>query len=116
MKNPDIPLVTSEYEEEGNPNIESEYRYMLTWSPYDNIKKANYPAILATAGWFDTNVPFYHAAKWVAKIRDHNTGYSPILLVCNTAAGHFGTTDRFERLKETALKYAFLIDAVGMNK
>ncbi len=109
MKDPSIPGVTAEYEEEGNPNIESEYRYMLTWSPYDNIKKADYPAILATSGWFDTNVPFYHAAKWIGKIRDYNTGISPVLLICNTEAGHAGSTDRFERLKMTALQYAFLI-------
>ena len=112
MKNPEVPGVAAEYEEEGDPNIEKEYRYMLTWSPYDNIKKAKYPAILATCGWFDTNVPFYHAAKWVAKLRDHNTGVSPVLLICNTEAGHGGTTDRFERLKMAALKYAFLINQV----
>ena len=112
MKDPSIPLVTSEYEEEGDPNIESEYNYMLTWSPYDNIKKANYPAILATCGWFDTNVPFYHAAKWVAKVRDNNEANSPTLLICNTAAGHFGTTDRIEQLKIAATKYAFLIEQV----
>ena len=112
MKDPSIPLVTSEYEEEGDPNIESEYNYMLTWSPYDNIKKVNYPAILATCGWFDTNVPFYHAAKWVAKVRDNNEANSPTLLICNTAAGHFGTTDRIEQLKIAATKYAFLIEQV----
>lgn len=112
MKNPDIPLVTSEYEEEGNPGIEAEYNYMLTWSPYDNIKKASYPSILATSGWYDNNVPFYHAAKWVAKIREYNTGQSPVLLICNTESGHAGSSDRFERLRMTALKYSFLIDQV----
>ncbi|MGE5521431.1 MAG: S9 family peptidase [Candidatus Dadabacteria bacterium] len=116
MKNPDIPTVTAEYEEEGNPNIQSEYNYMLTWSPYDNIKKAEYPYILAIGGWNDTNVPFYHAAKWVAKIREHNTGKSPVLLMVNLDAGHGGTSDRFGRMKTTALQYAFLLDAVGAAK
>jgi oligopeptidase B len=116
MKNADIPLVTAEYEEEGDPNIEEEYNYMLTWSPYDNVKKAAYPAILATAGWHDTNVPFYHAAKWAAKIREHNVSNSPVLLMTNLDAGHGWSSDRFGRMKITALKYAFLMNAVGIKE
>jgi len=112
MTNPDLPLTTLEYEEWGDPNVKEYYDYMLSWSPYDNVKEANYPAILATGGVNDTQVPYFSPAKWVQKIRENNTGDEPVLFKCNMGAGHAGASGRFERQKETALVYAFMVDQV----
>jgi oligopeptidase B len=113
MYNDKLPLTTLEYDEWGNPNNKEYYDYMLSWSPYDNIKKVNYPAILATGGLNDTQVPYYNPAKWVQRVRDNNTGTNPILFKCNMDAGHGGQSGRFDRFKLTALKYAFVLDLVG---
>ncbi|MCC6395924.1 MAG: S9 family peptidase [Bacteroidetes bacterium] len=113
MQNPDLPLTTLEYDEWGNPGIEEHYRYMLTWSPYDNVRDARYPAIFATAGLNDTQVPYFSPAKWVAKVREHNTGENPVLLKVNMGAGHSGESGRFERQRLTAMKYAFMLDVLG---
>jgi len=110
--NPDLPLSTLEYDEWGNPNDKEYFDYMLSWSPYDNVKQAAYPAILATGGVNDTQVPYFSPAKWVQKIRDNNTGDNPVLFKCNMGAGHAGASGRFERQKETAMMYAFMIDQV----
>jgi oligopeptidase B len=112
MFNENLPLVTLEYSEWGNPNNKIEYDYMLSWSPYDKIKKQNYPAILATGSYFDTQVPYYHPAKWVLKLRDHNTGLYPILFACDMGAGHYGSFGRYEKYKSTSLKYAFLLNCL----
>jgi len=116
MLNPDIPLTTLEYDEWGNPGIEKQYRYMLSWSPYDNVRDARYPAILATGGLNDTQVPYFSPAKWVAKVRDHNTGPNAVLFRVNMGAGHGGESGRFERQRLTALKYAFILDCAGIKK
>lgn len=115
MMNPDLPLTTLEYDEWGDPNDQTYYDYMLSWSPYDNVKDADYPAILATGGLNDTQVPYFSPAKWVQKVREHNTGSDPVLLKINMGAGHAGESGRFQRQKETALVYAFMIDQVGME-
>ena len=109
---PNLPLVSLEYDEWGNPSDKVFYDYMITWSPYDNVKKANYPAILATGGLNDTQVPYFSPAKWVQKVRENNTGNNPVLFKCNMGAGHGGESGRFERQKLTALKYAFMLDLV----
>lgn len=116
MENPDLPLTTLEYDEWGNPAIKEQYEYLLSWSPYDNVKDARYPAILATGGLNDTQVPYFSPAKWVAKIREHNTGPNPVLFKVNMGAGHSGESGRFERQKLTALKYAFMLDLVGIHE
>lgn len=113
MFNDKLPLTTLEYDEWGNPNNFEFYNYMLSWSPYDNIKKANYPAILATGGLHDTQVPYFSPAKWVLRVRNNNTGKNPIYFKCNMDAGHGGQSGRFERFKLTALKYAFMMDCLG---
>ena len=113
MENPDLPLTTLEYDEWGNPAIKEQYEYLLTWSPYDNVKDASYPAIFATGGLNDTQVPYFSPAKWVAKVREHNTGKNPVLFRVNMGAGHSGESGRFERQKLTAMKYAFMVDLVG---
>lgn len=115
MLNTDLPLTTLEFDEWGNPAVMKEYDYMMTWLPYDNVKDATYPAILATGGLNDTNVPYFSPAKWVAKVRDHNTGKNPVLFKVNMGAGHGGESGRFERQKLAALRYAFMLDLVGIQ-
>ncbi len=113
MFNPDLPLTTLEYGEWGNPHIRDQYEYMLSWSPYDNVRPAVYPAILATGGLNDTQVPYYSPAKWVAKVREFNRGTEPVLFKCNMGAGHGGESGRFERQRLTALKYAFIVSVLN---
>jgi oligopeptidase B len=113
---PTIPLVTLEYEEWGDPNKKEFYDYMLTWSPLDNVKPANYPAILATGGLNDTQVPYYSPAKWVAKVRENNLGTNPVLFKINMGAGHGGESGRYARQKLTALKYSFMLDQLGWKE
>jgi oligopeptidase B len=110
MFNADLPLTTLEYDEWGDPRKKEYFDYMLSWSPYDNVKPVTYPAILATGGLNDTQVPYFSPAKWVQKVRDNNQGSNPVLFKCNMGAGHGGESGRFERQKLTALKYAFMID------
>ena len=116
MFNPNLPLTTLEYDEWGDPRNKVNFDYMLSWSPYDNVKKANYPAILATGGLNDTQVPYFSPAKWVQRVRENNTGSNPVLFKCNMGAGHGGESGRFERQKLTALKYAFMIDIIESKK
>ncbi len=111
--NTDLPLTTLEWDEWGDPHDKEQYEYLLSWSPYDNVRKARYPAIFATGGLNDTQVPFFSPAKWVAKVRENNAGANPVLFKCNMGAGHSGESGRFERLKLTALKYAFMLDLLG---
>lgn len=104
-----IPLTTNEYEEWGNPNEKKYYKYIKSYSPYDNIKKQNYPNILVTTGFHDSQVQYWEPAKWVAKLREHNASKNLILFKTDLESGHSGTTGRFESLKEDALDYAFLL-------
>jgi oligopeptidase B len=115
-ENPDLPLTTLEYDEWGDPGIKEVFEYLLTWSPYDNVNDARYPAIFATAGLHDTQVPYFSPAKWVAKVREHNRGSNPVLLKVNMGAGHSGESGRFERFKLTAMKYAFIADLAGIKE
>ncbi|MEJ7823133.1 MAG: prolyl oligopeptidase family serine peptidase, partial [Chitinophagaceae bacterium] len=108
--------VTLEYEQWGDPNKKEHYDYLLTWSPLDNIKPAKYPAIFATGGLNDTQVPYYSPAKWVAKVRENNLGTNPVLFKVEMGAGHGGQSGRFERQKLTALKYAFMLDQLGIKE
>jgi oligopeptidase B len=116
MFDPNIPLVTLEYDEWGNPNDKEFYQYMLSWSPLDNVKPAQYPSILATGGLHDTQVPYFSPAKWVAKVREFNLGKNPVLLKTNMEAGHGGASGRFERQKLTALKFAFALHEMGWDE
>ncbi len=116
MENTELPLTTLEYDEWGNPTIQEQYEYMLSWSPYDNVREGRYPAILATGGLNDTQVPYFSPAKWVAKVREHNSGPNPVIFKVNMGAGHAGESGRFERLKLTALKYAFMLDLIGIKE
>ncbi|MEO8765594.1 MAG: S9 family peptidase [Ginsengibacter sp.] len=113
MYNADLPLTSVEYDQWGDPNKKEFYDYMLSWSPLDNVKPAKYPAIFATGGLNDTQVPFFSPAKWVAKVRENNLGTNPVLFKVNMGAGHGGESGRYESQKLTALKYAFIIDQLG---
>ena len=109
MMDPTIPLTTNEYDEWGNPADKAAYDYMLAYSPYDNIKRQAYPAIYCHTGLWDSQVQYFEPAKWIAKLRAHHTGTSPILLEVDMTSGHGGAAGRFDRLKQTARAYAFLL-------
>ena len=116
MLDSSIPLTTSEYDEWGNPNTKEYYDYMLSYSPYDNVERKAYPAMLVTTGLHDSQVQYWEPAKWVAKLRAMKKDKNRLLLVTNMEAGHGGASGRFRRLKETALQYAFMLDLVGIMK
>jgi oligopeptidase B len=109
MLDDSIPLTTGEYDEWGNPNNETYYRYIKSYSPYDNVKPLAYPNTLVTTGLHDSQVQYWEPAKWVAKLRDVQQGDNLILLHTNMDAGHGGASGRFEALKEVAMEYAFLL-------
>ena len=109
MLDEDIPLTTFEYDEWGNPNNKDSYDYMLSYSPYDQVEKKDYPAIFITTGYHDSQVQYFEPAKWIARLRDRRTNNEPLLMYCNMDAGHGGASGRFEAYKETAMEYAFFI-------
>jgi oligopeptidase B len=110
MLDDSIPLTTGEYDEWGNPNEKEFYDYMKLYSPYDNVKKQNYPNMLVTTGLHDSQVQYFEPAKWVAKLRAHKTDKNILLLYTNMEAGHGGASGRFDALKEIARDYSFIID------
>lgn len=105
-----IPLTTGEYDEWGNPNEKEYYFYMKSYSPYDNIKAQDYPAMLITTGLHDSQVQYWEPAKWTALLREKRTNNLPLLMHCEMTTGHGGASGRFTALKEVAMKYAFVID------
>ena len=111
---PNLPLVTVEYEEWGDPNRRDDYEYLRSYSPYDNVKAQAYPAMLVTGAFNDTQVEYWNPAKWVAKLRAMKTDPNPLLLVTNMASGHSGASGRLERYRLTALKYAFMLQLRGI--
>ena len=116
MLDDSIPLTTSEYDEWGNPNNEEYYQYIKSYSPYDNVKKQAYPNMLVTTGLHDSQVQYWEPAKWVARLRLHKEDNTVLFLDTNMTAGHGGASGRFEGLKETAKKYAFLLALENTNK
>ena len=108
MLDESIPLTSGEYDEWGNPNDKEYYDYMLSYSPYDNLREVEYPNTLITTGLHDSQVQYWEPAKWIAKLRDYHKGDNFIILKTNMDAGHGGASGRFEPLKEIALEYAFL--------
>ncbi len=111
-----LPLTTGEYEEWGNPNEEEYYNYMLSYSPYDNIKAQNYPNMLVTGGLNDSQVLFHEPTKYVAKLRATKTDNNILLLHMNMESGHGGATGRYDGIKDTAFEFAFILNRVGMDK
>ncbi len=117
MSDPTIPLTTNEYDEWGNPTESEEYyRYMLSYSPYDQVEAKDYTNILVTTGLFDSQVQYWEPAKWVAKLREMKTDDHQLLLHTNMDAGHGGSSGRFKSLEETALQYAFIFNLEGISK
>jgi oligopeptidase B len=109
-----LPLTVPEYEEWGNPNDSAYFSYMLSYSPYDNLKAARYPAMLMKTSLHDSQVMYWEPAKYVAKLRTLKTDSNPLLLVTNMQAGHGGSSGRYDYLKEIALDYAFLLRELGL--
>ncbi len=115
MLDASIPLTAQEWEQWGNPNKPDEYRYMLSYSPYDNVEAKAYPRMLVTSGLNDSRVGYFEPTKWVARLRAMRTDHNPLLLRMNMGAGHGGSSGRYERLKEAAFRYAFIIDQLGQG-
>lgn len=111
-----IPLTTSEWDEWGDPRKKEYYDYMLSYSPYDQVKAMDYPNILVTTGFWDSQVQYWEPAKWVAKLRDMKTDNNLLLMDCNMDVGHGGASGRFERYRITALEYAFVLDLAATKK
>jgi oligopeptidase B len=107
-----LPLTVNEYEEWGNPNDPEYYEYIKSYSPYDNVHPADYPALLATAGLNDPRVPYWEPAKWVAKLRTVAQCERPIILRTQMGAGHSGPSGRYESWREEAMVMAFVIDQI----
>ncbi len=114
MLDASLPLTVPEYEEWGDPNQEEYFRTMLSYSPYDNLRAAEYPAMLVKTSLHDSQVMYWEPAKYVAKLRTLNRGSHPLLLVTNMQAGHGGASGRYDYLKEIALDYAFLLRELGI--
>jgi len=105
-----IPLTTFEFDEWGNPKEKEYYDYMKSYSPYDNVEAKDYPNMLVTTGYWDSQVQYWEPAKWVAKLRANKTDDHLLLMDCDMDVGHGGASGRFERYKRTALMYAFMLD------
>ena len=107
MNDPSIPLTSNEYDEWGNSEDEDDYYTMLAYSPYDQIRKVNYPNMLVTTGLHDSQVQYFEPAKWVAKLRAFKTDNNILLLDTDMSVGHGGSSGRFRRHETRALEYAF---------
>jgi oligopeptidase B len=116
MLDDSIPLTTNEYDEWGNPADKAYYDYMLSYSPYDNVQKKAYPAMLVTTGLWDSQVQYYEPAKWVARLRRLKTDDHVLLFRVNMEAGHGGKSGRFQRYRETAEVDAFVLDQAGIRQ
>lgn len=110
MLDDSIPLTTGEYDEWGNPNNKKYYDYMLSYSPYDNVKAQDYPNMYVSTGLHDSQVQYWEPAKWVAKLREIKTNNNLLFLDTNMDAGHGGASGRFEALKDLAKEFSFLLD------
>jgi len=111
-----IPLTTFEWDEWGDPRKQEYYDYMLSYSPYDQVKAQAYPNMLVTTGYWDSQVQYWEPAKWVAKLREMKTDDNILIMDVNMTAGHGGASGRFERLKTTALEYVFMLDLEGVKE
>ena len=116
MLDEDIPLTTNEWDEWGDPHEKLYYDYMLSYSPYDNVRKTAYPNLLVTTGLHDSQVQYWEPAKWVAKLREYKTDENMLVLKTNMSAGHSGKTGRYRRMEDTALSYAFFLGLEGIRE
>src|SRR3990172_452785 len=109
-----LPLTAQEWEQWGNPRNPEHYAYMKSYSPYDNVEAKAYPPMLVTTSLNDSQVMYFEPAKWVAKLRATKTDHNPLYLRTNMAGGHGGSSGRYDRLREAAFRYAFMLDMVGL--
>jgi len=116
MLDESIPLTTNEFDEWGNPKKKEYYDYMLAYSPYDNVARQDYPAMLVTTGLWDSQVQYYEPAKWVARLRARKTDTNPLLYRTTMQAGHSGKSGRFQRYREIAEEYTFLLDQSDISE
>jgi oligopeptidase B len=116
MLDDSIPLTTGEFDEWGDPKVKEYYDYMKSYSPYDNVEAKEYPALLVTTGYEDSQVQYFEPAKWVAKLRALKTDHNALIFKTEMQAGHGGASARTKRYAETAFEYAFLLDQVGITK
>jgi oligopeptidase B len=114
MMDASLPLTTSEWIEWGNPNNVEEFEYMIKYSPYDNVKAQNYPAMLVQVSLNDSQVPYWEGTKFAAKIRAMKTDTNPLIVKANMGAGHGGSSGRYDALRETAFTYAFILWQMGL--
>lgn len=112
MLDPSLSAVISEYEEWGDPADKNEFEYMLSYSPYENIRAQSYPSILAVAGFYDSRVNYWEAAKWTARLRAAKIDSNLLLLYTNMKAGHGGASGRYDYLEEVALIYTFILKSL----
>lgn len=115
MLDTSLPLTNLEWNEWGNPNIEEQYFYMKSYSPYDKVEAKAYPHLCVTTGLNDPRVGYHEPAKWVARLRSLKTNNNEIVLKTNMGAGHFGSSGPFNALKEAAECYAFVLDKIGFK-
>lgn len=114
MQNPDLPLTVTEYDEWGDPNQPEVFERIRSYAPYENVKPQAYPALLVVAGYNDSRVQYWEAAKWVAKLRATRTDDHLLLLKTDLGAGHGGMSGRYQALRDVALEYAFLLKVLGL--
>ena len=115
MLDESIPLTTNEFDEWGNPKQKPYYDYMLCYSPYDNVTRQEYPAMFVGTGLWDSQVQYYEPAKWVAKLRATKTDTNQLLFRINMEAGHGGKSGRFQKYRETAEQFAFVLRQSGIS-
>jgi oligopeptidase B len=116
MLDESIPLTSNEFDQWGNPKEKKYYDYMLSYSPYDNVKAQRYPAMLVLTSLWDSQVQYYEPTKWVARLRATKTDHEPLVFSVNMAGGHGGKSGRFQRYHETALEYAFIFRQLGITE
>jgi len=114
MLDESLPLTVGEFEEWGNPKQPEDFAYMIRYSPYDNLRRADYPAMLIKTSFHDSQVMYWEPAKYVARLRTLNTGSRPLLLKTNLGAGHGGSSGRYDYLREIAFDYAFVLTQMGV--
>ena len=116
MLDESIPLTTGEFDEWGNPKDSIYYDYIKSYSPYDNVEAKDYPNMLVTTGYWDSQVQYWEPAKWVALLRELKTDENMLIMDCNMEVGHGGASGRFDSYKETAMEYAFLFNLEGITE
>ncbi len=116
MLDESIPLTTGEFNEWGNPQDKKFYEYLLSYSPYDQVKKQDYPHLLVTTGLNDSQVQYWEPAKWVAKLRDMKTDNNLLLLETDMEVGHGGKSGRYKSYRDEAKRFAFLLDLAEIRE